>query len=145
MYRSACSTGLRAFDRDVAPEPVAIAEGMSRIIQGREQTAAAARARAVGGSIFPTGLHATKRYFVRWWKGWNEGVWHLAGERAARSVALSAGSASGFYSKGCSRGTDVRQGLARLFAVQDALEQVVNERHGLRPRRPPQAQAHALS
>ena len=27
-----------------------------------------------------------------------------------------------------SRGTDVRQGLARLFAVQDALEHVVNER-----------------
>jgi glycosyltransferase involved in cell wall biosynthesis len=38
----------QTFDRDVAPEPVAIAEGMSRIIQGREQMAAAARARAVG-------------------------------------------------------------------------------------------------
>jgi glycosyltransferase involved in cell wall biosynthesis len=35
------------FDRDVAPEPVTIAEGMSRIIQGRDHMAAAARARAV--------------------------------------------------------------------------------------------------
>jgi len=34
-------------DRDVAPEPVAIAEGMSRIIQGRDHMAAVARARAV--------------------------------------------------------------------------------------------------
>jgi glycosyltransferase involved in cell wall biosynthesis len=35
------------FERDVTPEPQAIAEGMARIMRGREAMAAAARARAV--------------------------------------------------------------------------------------------------
>jgi glycosyltransferase involved in cell wall biosynthesis len=35
------------FEQDVAPEPQAIAEGMARIIRGRDVMAAAARARAV--------------------------------------------------------------------------------------------------
>jgi glycosyltransferase involved in cell wall biosynthesis len=57
------------FDRDVAPEPVAIAEGMSRIIQGREQMAAAARARAV------------ERFNLPHWFARHETVFRLLVER----------------------------------------------------------------
>ena len=36
------------FEEDVTPDPVAIAEGMARVMQGRADMALAARQRAVG-------------------------------------------------------------------------------------------------
>jgi glycosyltransferase involved in cell wall biosynthesis len=59
------------FERDVAPEPEAIAEGMTRIIAQRERMARAARQRAV------------ERFDLSQWLARHETVFRLLLDKAA--------------------------------------------------------------